>query len=77
MLALHIKFGLVLVVDLYLCIKLGLKYEILNLGIIEFILICHILGLLINMEFKLICCWGNFLDELIIYMDFTHFNYLI
>ena len=42
--ALHIKFGLVLVMDLCLCIKLGLKYEILNLGPIEFILICHILN---------------------------------
>ena len=41
--ALHIKFGLVLVVDLCLCIKLGLKYEILNLGPIKFILIRHIL----------------------------------
>ena len=41
--ALHIKFGLILVVDLCLYIKLGLKYEILNLDPIEFILICHIL----------------------------------
>ena len=42
--ALHIKFSLVLVMDLCLCIKTGLKYEILNLGQIEFILICHILN---------------------------------
>ena len=42
--ALYIKFGLVLVVNLCLCIKLDLKYEILNLGPIKFILICHILN---------------------------------
>ena len=40
---LHIKFGLVLVVDLCLCIKLGLQYEILNLDPIKFILIRNIL----------------------------------
>ena len=39
----YIKFYLILIVDICLCIKLGLKYEILNLGLTEFILICHIL----------------------------------
>ena len=56
-------------------IKLGLNYEILNLRLIEFILICHILGLLINMEFEFICYWRNLLDGLIIDMDFAHLNY--
>ena len=41
---LHIKFCLVLVMNLCLCIKSRLKYEILNLGLIKFILICHILN---------------------------------
>ena len=36
------KFDLILIVDLILYIKLDLNYEILNLDLIKFILICHI-----------------------------------
>ena len=53
-----LKFDLILIVDLILYIKLGLNYEILNLGLIKFILICHIWDLVdyiyiltINLEF--------------------------
>ena len=55
---LYIKFGLVLVLDLCLCIKLGLEYEILNLGPIKFILICHILNfdeLILNLGYFYFC----------------------
>ena len=43
--ALHVKFGLILVVGVGLNIKLGWNYEILNLGLMSFILIYQILGL--------------------------------
>ena len=62
--ALHINFGLVLIVDLCLCIKLGLKYEILNLGLMEFILICHILNF-----GELILNLGSFVANEICWMD--------
>ena len=53
-----LKFDLILIVDLILYIKLGFNYEILNLGLIKFIFICHIWDLVdyvyiltINLEF--------------------------
>ena len=66
---LYIKFGLILVVNLCLCIKLGLKCKILNLGPIKFILICHILNF---RELILNLC--SFVVNEICWMDL---NYLI
>ena len=42
----QVKLGLILVMDLSLLIKLGLSDGILSLGLIEFILIYHVLGLI-------------------------------
>ena len=55
--------------NLYLYIKLGLKFEILNLGPIKFILTCHILNF-----GELILNLGSFIVNEICWIDL---NYLI
>ena len=55
--------------DLSLRIKLDLDYEILNLGLMEFILICHILNF-----GELILNLGSFVVNKICWM---YLNYLI
>ena len=82
--ALYIKFGLILVVDLCLCIKLGLKYEILNLDPFEYILICQFLNFgesiwnlgqfIVSELIWNLLIWARLVDNL---YGRAHFNYLI